>query len=253
MARRRIAIGTAGWSIQARWAPRLPGDGTHLERYGRILNAVEINSSFYRPHRRTTYARWAASVPSGFRFAVKVPREITHRRRLVGCDDLLDAFLGQATGLADRLGPLLVQLPPSLAFDAPVASRFFEALGARHNGPVVCEPRHQTWLSAGAERLLHGHAVARVAADPAPVSGAGEPGGWPGLVYLRLHGAPRIYRSDYDDGALDAIAARLRRAAADGVPAWCIFDNTADFAALGNALSLASRLDAPGGSEAQIS
>jgi uncharacterized protein YecE (DUF72 family) len=83
--------------------------------------------------------------------------------------------------------------------------------------------------------------IARVAADPAPVTGAGAPGGWNGLAYCRWHGSPRIYYSDYDAAALTALAARLDADAAHGAEVWCIFDNTAEGAALGNALSLAGR------------
>lgn len=80
--------------------------------------------------------------------------------------------------------------------------------------------------------------VARVAADPARVPAAGEPGGWPGLVYFRLHGSPRTYYSAYDEEYLDALASRLAEHAAAGRQAWCIFDNTVLGAATRNALDL---------------
>src|SRR6187455_1643415 len=105
-----IYVGVAGWPIPKPHAGLFPETGSHLQRYAARFNAVEINSSFYRPHRPATYARWAASVPPDFRFAVKVPREITHRRRLVEVDDLLERFPGEATHLGEKLGPLLVQL-----------------------------------------------------------------------------------------------------------------------------------------------
>ena len=75
-------VGYAGWSIPRQYAEHFPEQGAHLERYAQRLTAVEINSSFYRPHRPATYARWAAVVPEAFKFAVKVPKEITHTRRL---------------------------------------------------------------------------------------------------------------------------------------------------------------------------
>src|SRR5687768_16375503 len=111
-----VRIGCAGWSLPRDSWPQFPETGTHLQRYAQRLNAVEINSSFYRPHQPATYERWAASVPAGFRFSVKVPKTITHESRLRSCDALLASFLAQATGLGDKLGCLLVQLPPSLAF-----------------------------------------------------------------------------------------------------------------------------------------
>jgi uncharacterized protein YecE (DUF72 family) len=235
-------IGTAGWTIPRQYAESFPADGSHLQRYAQRFNVVEINSSFYRPHRRATYERWAASVPENFRFAAKVPRQVTHELRLADTDAALDAFLAQVTGLGDRLGPLLVQLPPSLAFDAQTADRFFAALRSRFAGSVVCEPRHASWFTPRAEEMLTDQRIARVAADPAVVPAAAEPGGWTGLRYVRLHGAPRIYWSDYPLDQIAVHAARLKRASADG-NAWCIFDNTAAGAATGNALALGGMID----------
>ena len=88
--------------------------------------------------------------------------------------------------------------------------------------------------------MLIKHKVARVAADPTRAPEAGTPGGWQGLAYYRWHGSPRIYYSDYDAAALVALRDRLDAARDRGSPAWCIFDNTAAAAALGNALTLAS-------------
>ena len=89
-------IGTAGWSIPRSSAAAVPGPGTHLQRHARALSGVEINSSFYRPHRPSTYMKWAAAVGEGFRFAVKVPKEITHARRLVGADAVQVVSYAQA-------------------------------------------------------------------------------------------------------------------------------------------------------------
>jgi uncharacterized protein YecE (DUF72 family) len=234
-------IGTAGWSVPSRYAAEVPAGGSHLERYARRLNAVEINSSFYRPHQRKTYQRWAASVPAGFRFAVKVPKAMTHEQRLDDCGALLDRFAAELAGLGDRLGVLLVQLPPKLKLEKRVADRFFRDLRQRFDTPVACEPRHASWFTPEINDWLTERRVARVAADPAPVSGAGEPGGWNGLAYYRWHGSPRIYYSDYDDAALAALGKRLDAQRSRNVPVWCILDNTASGAALGNALALTAR------------
>jgi uncharacterized protein YecE (DUF72 family) len=228
-----IRIGTAAWSIPKEHAAPFPGAGSHLEHYGAVLNAVEINSSFYRPHRTATYERWAASVPEDFRFAVKVPKAVTHERRLKDVDDLLDRFLSEAGGLGPKLGPLLVQLPPSLSFQAGVADIFLGELRGRIQGSIVCEPRHASWFTPEVEALLNELRIARVAADPPPVPGADKPGGWRGLAYYRLHGSPKIYYSAYSAEYLAAIAEVLARNAATGVETWCIFDNTAAFRPVG--------------------
>ena len=238
-----IRIGCAGWALRKEHADRFPGDGTHVTRYAGRFPAVEINSSFYKPHKPATYAKWAASVPEDFRFAVKVPKEATHTHRLVDAEDLLDRFLPEATALGAKLGPLLVQLPPSLAFDADVAESFLAALRERFNGAVVIEPRHATWFESKAERLMTAYRVARVAADPAVVEAASESGGWDALVYYRLHGSPRVYYSAYADEYLEALSEKLS-AAAKSADVWCIFDNTAEGAATVNALDLLGRVRA---------
>jgi uncharacterized protein YecE (DUF72 family) len=232
----RLFVGCAGWSIPRQSAGRFPAGGTHLERYARRLPAVEINTSFYRPHLPATYQRWAAAVPEHFRFAVKVPRAITHERRLAESDELLRTFLEQARHLGHNLGPLLVQLPPSLLFDEARAGAFFTLLRAEFAGQVVCEPRHASWFAPAADALLRQARVSRVAADPAPVPQAAEPRDWGGLVYYRLHGSPVMYESAYSQADLLRLRDRLERARP--APAWCIFDNTALGAASENALAL---------------
>ena len=233
-----VFIGCAGWSIPSQHASFFPAEGSHLERYARVLPAVEINSSFYRPHKPATYARWAASVPDDFRFAVKVPKAITHERRLTDCTDLLDRFIGEVRELGDRLGPLLVQLPPSFVFQPKRIEAFLGLLRDRFEGSVVWEPRHPSWfLDQGPDEMLAGFRVARVAADP----GGEPPGGWNGLIYHRLHGSPEIYHSDYAPDRLPTIG-RMVAADASRAPVWCIFDNTALGAATHNACTIWERL-----------
>ncbi|MEA3052507.1 MAG: hypothetical protein QOG72_1410 [Sphingomonadales bacterium] len=234
-----IRIGTAGWSIPVRVAEAFPGEGGGLERYSAGFGCAEINSSFHRSHRPDTWRRWAASVPDAFRFSAKLPKEITHKRRLAGCAESLAAALAEMEGLGPKLEILLVQLPPSLAFEAAVAGDFFTALRQGWGRGIACEPRHPSWFEPEPDALLAGLRVARVAADPARVPSAAGPGGWRGLAYYRLHGSPLPYRSSYDDGRLEAYAARI---AAQAGPVWCIFDNTASSAATGDALKLKALL-----------
>jgi uncharacterized protein YecE (DUF72 family) len=224
------------------WRDQFPHGASNLERYATCFTCAEINSSFYRQHRHGTYARWGASVPADFRFAVKVPRAITHDQRLVATDVLLEVFLEEVAGLGDRLGPLLVQLPPSLRYEPDLVSEFFETLRALFAGPVVCEPRHESWFTGEADALLASWRVARVGADPACTPGAALSGADPRYVYLRLHGSPVMYRSSYPLPYLQAVADVLRGAHAGGAQCWCVFDNTTLGAATGNALALARLL-----------
>lgn len=237
----RIFVGTAGWSIPRASTHRCPGDGTHLQRYSRVFGCAEINSSFHRPHAAATYVKWADSTPRDFRFAVKVPRAITHDQDLRRVRVPLERFLRETDGLGRKRGPLLVQLPPSHIFDARVVGRFLELLRRNFEGSVVCEPRHETWFTLRADALLVRFKIARVAADPSPAAGADIPGGWRGLVYYRLHGKPRKYWSTYDASYLDTLEQALH-AVPPTVDAWCVFDNTASGAALENAFELNDRL-----------
>jgi uncharacterized protein YecE (DUF72 family) len=236
-------IGTAGWSIPGAAAQSFPAEGSALERYSARFRGVEINSSFHRPHRASTWARWAESVPAGFRFAVKLPKTISHQHKLVDCDALVDRFLAEAGGLGEKLSVLLLQLPPKLAFDPAVAAPFLGRLAERAGAArVACEPRHPSWLEEEAETLLADLGIARVAADPAPASTATAPGGWRGLAYWRLHGSPIVYRSRYGEARVAGYAAAIAAAESAGSEAWCMFENTASSAATCDALDLVERL-----------
>ncbi len=236
-------IGTAGWTIPAIHAAQFPSAGSHLARYAQRFNAVEINSSFYRPHRRATYQRWADTVPANFRFAVKMPRSITHAAQPADCKDLLIRFRAEIDGLADKLGVVLMQLPPRAAWHANAADRLLTMVARHIAAPLAIEPRHQSWFVPDAEAQMRILGVARVAADPPRGEGDGVPGGSLDLAYYRLHGAPRIYYSDYSDAVLTRLRGELARHINKDRDVWCIFDNTAAFAATTNALALQAPLD----------
>jgi len=244
-----IRIGTAAWSVPRAATDSFPGAGSHLERYAQVLNCAEINSSFYRSHRAEVYAKWAAQTPAGFRFAVKLPRAITHEGRLRAARAPLQHFVAETSGLGDRLSVLLMQLPPSLPFEPRPARKIFGLLAEMFGGAVVCEPRHASWFEPAADRLMVAARISRVAADPARWPAAAVPGGWLGrdadgvgaVVYQRWHGSPRIYFSSYSGDWLQARADELRRWP-KGANRWCVFDNTASGAAAANALELQALL-----------
>jgi uncharacterized protein YecE (DUF72 family) len=235
-----VRIGTAGWNIPRDSVADAGGEGSHLVRYSRIFRCVEINSSFYRPHKLSTWERWRDSVVVDFQFSVKAPRAITHDARLRCEPKVLLSFLDQVAELREKLGPILIQLPPSLEFECDIARSFFTLLRLEFSGDVVCEPRHRSWFEDAANDLLKEYRVGRVAADPAIVPLASHPGGASEVVYFRLHGSPRLYYSEYDEQYLAALAAELADHA-DRSKTWCVFDNTASGAAIRNAFEV-SRL-----------
>lgn len=242
-------VGTAGWTVPKPHLALFPISPeaenqklSHLQRYATLLHSVEINSSFHRQHRRATWERWAATTPDSFRFAVKAPKTVTHTARLVNTGAALLEFFDAVRGLGNKLGPVLIQLPPKLSFDEGLAQEFFTTLRELHLGAVALEPRNPSWFSPAVDRLLRGFEIARVAADPPKGSElANRPGGWSGLRYWRLHGAPRTYYSDYDEGWLaDFAKNQASKVQSADAETWVIFDNTA----LGHATENAVRLDA---------
>lgn len=126
-------------------------------------------------------------------------------------------------------------------YEAVIAEEFFAGVVAATSARIVCEPRHPSWFEADAEHMLAVHKVARVAADPARVAAAALPGGWRGLSYWRLHGTPVTYRSPYGAERVAAYAALIVREHEGAESPWCIFDNTAAMAAIGDAFELASQ------------
>jgi uncharacterized protein YecE (DUF72 family) len=239
--RQPVRIGCAGWAIPKETTANFVTGGTHLERYSQALNSAEINSSFYRPHKNETWERWGNSVPVDFRFSVKAPRTITHEARLNCGPELLSPFLRQISFLHNKLGPVLIQLPPSLEFDRALAKRFLSLLRKNYAGDVVWEPRHGSWFDETADDLLQEFQIARVAADPPCVPAATRPGGFAGVFYFRLHGSPHLYYSEYSRDFLNGLAAQLADLATT-TEVWCVFDNTAAGFAVRNALELTAML-----------
>ncbi len=235
-----IRVGTAGWQIPRTSAGAFPSEGSTLERYAAVFPAVEINSSFYRPHKVSTYARWAAVTPDSFRFSLKVPKTITHEARLVDVAEPLSRFLNGARALGPKLGVVVIHLPPSLKFDADVVGAFLTQLRELADEAAALEPRNASWFCDEADALLAAHRVARVGADPARVPDAAKPGGWRGLTYLRLHGSPQMYVSIYSEASIATLARTLK--ADPAREAWCMFDNTMLGGAAANALDLQGRL-----------
>ena len=246
-----VTIGIAGWALPRADADLFPpaGFGSNLTRYAAVFDAVEINSSFYRPHRPETYAHWADSVPASFRFAVKLPRSVTHEKRLQDMDADLDRFAAEAGALGEKLGWILVQTPPSLRFDPAAVTALFAGLAERFGAEqaaqsrrhlfLACEARHSSWFGGEATALLREMGVIRVVADPP----AGEPGPFIATAdqatYVRLHGSPQIYRSVYEPQRLAQVAAWLRNQSSNAL---VIFDNTMSGTQLRQAVQLRQML-----------
>jgi len=242
-----IRIGLAGWSEAVSrhraYFPRIgqvAPEASALAKYATSFDFVEVNASFYRQFCPATYEKWASEVPAGFCFSVKMQRCITHHTRLKNTG-LLGPFFDSIAGLGDKLGVILIQLPPSLSFDEAIAASFFRALRERYDGAAVCEPRHSSWANLLASGLLAAHRIGLVRTeipDPPCEEGAGA-----APIYLRLHGTPRRYYSAYSDEQLGRVAGYLglnpHRAR------FVVFDNTASNAGVRNGSVLLELIGAP--------
>ena len=156
-------IGTAGWALPPDL--RIGRQGTSgLARYAELFNAVEVNTTHYKYHMERTFTRWRNEVPADFRFAVKMHRQVTHVERLCRPDSAL-AFLRSIEGLGEKLGVVLIQLPPSLAF-SEVVEESLRIMRNEYTGAWVVEPRHPSWAAGEVEHLLRQQRMGRVAADP---------------------------------------------------------------------------------------
>lgn len=236
-----VYAGCAGWSLPKKYQKYFPGKGTHLEKYSKSLNAVEINTTFYKLHKDITYAKWASSVPADFRFSVKASREITHDKRLEDTS-LVKSFIKSIENLGEKLDVILFQLPPGLEFDENVVKSFFSSLRKIYNGNVVVEARHESWFEESPEELMKEFRISRAAVDPPLFKVDYKPGAWQGFRYFRLHGSPKKYYSRYAEEYIKELSDIIKSYSRES-DVWCIFDNTAAGEGVLNALELTRELD----------
>lgn len=243
----QIRIGISGWRYppwRGSFYPKGLTQARELEFASRQFPAIELNGSFYALQRPSSYQRWAADTPDGFVFTVKAPRYITHILRLRDARAAVANFMASGLlALGPKLGPILWQLPPSLAWDAELLDAFLSHLphdteaalrlaqaredrmhGREWLGPVApmrlrhaLEVRHASFCQLGTVALLRRHRVALVVADTG--------GRWPEVgdvtadfMYLRLHGARQLYASGYSDSQLADWGGRIRAWSAGGMP-----------------------------------
>ncbi|MBS1972549.1 MAG: DUF72 domain-containing protein [Bdellovibrionales bacterium] len=237
---KQIHVGTAHWQMPKQYSHGFLDKGSHLERYASVLNAVEINSSFYKEHQQKTYERWRDSVPADFKFSVKVSHIFTHELELNVSFDLLKESISRILALQSKLGVLLVQLPPHLDFKVHDVADFFNKLRKLYHGPIAVEPRHYTWLRPEALELMRELKLSKVFADPAPCPLELKDSPLSGVTYFRLHGTPVIYKSDYPKTLLQELARDFKELPHKNI--WCVFDNTTYGYATKNALDLSASL-----------
>jgi uncharacterized protein YecE (DUF72 family) len=219
-----VQIGTSGWQYR-HWRgpvyPRGVAQARELEHYATLFSTVESNAAFYRLPERHTFEAWAARTPPDFRMAVKASRYLTHVLRLKDPEDPVALLVQHAEGLAGKLGPILVQLPPTMEADP---ERLEATLAAFPNAwRVAFEPRHASWDRDDVCRLLERHGAALCLADRrGPLEPRWRTADW---TYLRFHQGRAKPRPCYGDQALETWARRLRDGWGRDAEAWVYFNN----------------------------
>ncbi|WP_448005751.1 DUF72 domain-containing protein [Agromyces bauzanensis] len=270
-------VGISGWVYPPWRGVFYPPDlrqADELDYAARNVTSIEVNGSFYSLQRPANWLRWRDAVPPDFVFAVKGPRFITHIKRLGDVDaPLANFFASGLLVLGDRLGPVLWQLPPNLAFDEALLDAFLARLPRTHGAaasiarhrdrrmagrtsyalraaadrPIrhAVEVRHPSFETDAWRSLLERHGVASVTADTA--------GKYPRVdwatadfAYARLHGEEELYTSGYDADSLDRWAEWVRAHLAAGRDAFVYFDNDVKVRAPFDAMALIERLPRPG-------
>ncbi len=251
----QLFVGTSGW-IYKDWAghfyPKGMKDADKLSYFSSQFSTVEINSTFYHPPRGTSVKRWYELAPSDFTFAIKLNRYLTHTKRLLPDEDFsqaLNDFYALLKHLKEKLGIILVQLPPSMQVNydriinlANLTQQAEETYGIAF--PLAIEFRHKSWFMPDTFKLLHNFNIAHVIND--------SPGRWPAstdvvgkVAYIRFHGNKRLYRSSYSDEELEQWAKFIKNECARCEKVFIYFNNDHDAVAVGNARTLIKKLRKP--------
>jgi uncharacterized protein YecE (DUF72 family) len=220
----RVRVGCSGWEYRhwrGSFYPRDLPQSRWLEHYAERFDTVELNGTFYRLPEATTFDSWRRRAPSGFAYAVKASRYLTHQKRLRDPTEPLDRLWTRAAHLEHHMGPMLYQLPPRWHRNLERLQAFLAALPPRRLHAV--EFRDPSWHHPDTYRLLEKHGVALCLHDMPEARAPREPIG--PFVYVRFHGREGTYGGAYPRQTIGAWARRLRRWSADGMTAWVYFNN----------------------------
>lgn len=237
-----IFVGTSGWQYRHWRGVFYPADVPQrrwLEHYASLYAAVENDGTFYRLPSRETFAGWHDRTPPGFVMAIKASRFLTHVKRLRDPAEPAERLMSAAAGLGPRLGPVLLQLPPTLTADPGRLAECLRAITAA--GPqvkIAVEPRHPSWWTDQTKEVLAAHGAALCWADQLgrPVTPLWRTADW---GYLRFHAGAAQPWPRYGDRALRSWLARLAQAWPDGAPVYAFFNNDQFGAAIADSAAFA--------------
>jgi uncharacterized protein YecE (DUF72 family) len=233
----RARVGCSGWEYKHWRGDFYPLDVPKtrwFDHYAARFDTVEINNTFYRLPEQSTFAAWAKRAPSGFTFAIKASRFLTHMKKLKDPEEPLDRLFSRMRPLREHLGPVLYQLPPGWKLDRERLEHFLQALpkGIRH----VLEFRDPSWYADDVKAMLARHGVSLCLHDMRGSATGRERVG--PVVYVRFHGASGHYSGGYPDDRLREWAGWLNAQRADGADVFAYFNNDVGGHAPRNAVTL---------------
>lgn len=248
----RLYVGTSGWTYP--WESFYPEElrsRDYLSFYSQRFHTVEVNYSFYHLPRPSTYEKWASQTPQDFVFSVKLSRFITHIKRISGVHAEVERFLVNATALGPKMGPILIQLPPSMACDLPRLDEFLTAMEESGSRLVLSRPlrlafefRHRSWFTTPENqetaKLLASHRAAFVLAHSSRFPYPEQEPESSDFMYLRFHGPGKMFASLYGKEGLTPWVPKLRRWIEQGFDVYVYFNNDMTGYAVADAKQLIS-------------
>jgi uncharacterized protein YecE (DUF72 family) len=235
-----VEIGTSGWQYRDWKGVLYPGvpQRAWLERYAESFRTVELNNSFYRLPERTMFAGWRRRTPADFTIAVKASRYLTHIKRLVEPDEPVHRLMDRVSALGDKLGPVLLQLPPSLPADRGLLSECLAAFPK--DVRIAVEPRHRSWWTDSIQAILAEHNAALCWADRRSrvITPLWRTADW---GYVRFHEGAAADRPRYGARALAHWAERIAETWPSGA-VWAYFNNDPHAAAIRDAVAFAGAI-----------
>lgn len=239
-------IGTSGWAYKSWRSNFYPADipsraDKMMLHYAAHFNAVEVNGTFYRLPKTETVQGWHAAMPANFSMACKMSRYVTHMKKLNPAPEQVAAFMQLTAQLGDQRGPVLLQLPPSLGFNADKLRNTLHAM--REHDPlsgvrIALECRNTSWYCKSLFDLLAESTNTALVCHDMPGSVRNIPDDSADFVYIRLHGPKGDYGGSYDDNFIQTQADKINRHLDAGRDVYIFFNNDKDGHAPNNALRL---------------